>query len=151
MMEEGSSGNGADRGAKYRRTAAVLSVLCLTMLLCTKLASHHTAAGGVTGLATAMQSTASALSQAAAGGHGSAEASGSDKEAEAAKSSMFAQKAGWDKGSWSAGDWAAWVIPGPLMTIVATGFVFGLYGPLWASGVLVVLVGVDVFSYYVGL
>eukprot|EP00285_Hemiselmis_virescens_P016420 CAMPEP_0173393516 /NCGR_PEP_ID=MMETSP1356-20130122/22160_1 /TAXON_ID=77927 ORGANISM="Hemiselmis virescens, Strain PCC157" /NCGR_SAMPLE_ID=MMETSP1356 /ASSEMBLY_ACC=CAM_ASM_000847 /LENGTH=161 /DNA_ID=CAMNT_0014351555 /DNA_START=31 /DNA_END=516 /DNA_ORIENTATION=+ len=151
-MEE--AGEGAERsGFKYRRTAAVLSCLCVAMLVCAKLsvpASHH--AGGVTGLAeSVMRTTSSALSQAAGGEHVAVESAANNKQAAAAKKSMFSQKAGWSKEGWTGGDWAAWIIPGPIVTVLAAGFIYSLYGPLWAAGIFLVMLGVDVFSFYVNI
>ena len=43
---------------------------------------------------------------------------------------------------------ASWIIPGPIVTIFVTGFVFYMYGPAWAAGLFAVLVTVDVFAFY---
>ncbi|EKX49237.1 hypothetical protein GUITHDRAFT_162110 [Guillardia theta CCMP2712] len=55
---------------------------------------------------------------------------------------------GWDKSHWKTSDWASWIIPGPIVTIFVTGFVFYMYGPAWAAGLCAVLVTVDVFAFY---
>jgi hypothetical protein len=43
----------------------------------------------------------------------------------------------------------AWVIPGPIVTIIVSGFVFYMYGATWAAGVFLGLVFVDSFALYV--
>ena len=54
---------------------------------------------------------------------------------------------GWKK-SWSFAEWSEWIIPGPVLTIISVVFIAYLYGPIWAIGTAVILVGIDVFAFY---
>ena len=55
---------------------------------------------------------------------------------------------GWDKSAWTGTDWVTWVVPGPIITIVLSGFIFYMYGPMWAAGTFVVMCGVDALAFY---
>jgi hypothetical protein len=54
---------------------------------------------------------------------------------------------GWKK-SWSVSEWAEWIIPGPVLTVVSTLSIAYIYGPIWAAGTCLVLVGIDMFAFY---
>lgn len=55
---------------------------------------------------------------------------------------------GWDKSVWTGTDWATWIVPGPIVTVVLSGFIFYMYGPMWAAGTFVVMMGVDALAFY---
>ena len=54
---------------------------------------------------------------------------------------------GWKKG-WSLAEWGEWIVPGPVLTVLSVVFIAYLYGPVWAAGTCVILVGIDIFAYY---
>ena len=54
---------------------------------------------------------------------------------------------GWKK-SWTVAEWAEWIIPGPILTILSIVVIAYLYGPIWAVGTGLLLVGIDFFAFY---
>merc|ERR1712205_65296 len=55
---------------------------------------------------------------------------------------------GWNKSDWTSSDWATWIVPGPIVTAILVGFIFYMYGPAWAVGTAVVMIGVDLLAFY---
>jgi hypothetical protein len=55
---------------------------------------------------------------------------------------------GWVKHEWDASSWVLFVIFGPIFTIVVTGLVWGCAGPVAAIIMLIILVCLDISSYY---
>eukprot|EP00292_Cryptomonas_paramecium_P018985 CAMPEP_0113668628 /NCGR_PEP_ID=MMETSP0038_2-20120614/4108_1 /TAXON_ID=2898 /ORGANISM="Cryptomonas paramecium" /LENGTH=117 /DNA_ID=CAMNT_0000584397 /DNA_START=138 /DNA_END=491 /DNA_ORIENTATION=+ /assembly_acc=CAM_ASM_000170 len=54
---------------------------------------------------------------------------------------------GWKK-SWTVTEWVEWIVPGPILTVISTSFIGYLYGPVWATGTCLVLVGIDCYAFY---
>mmetsp|Transcript_3441 Transcript_3441/g.5493 ORF Transcript_3441/g.5493 Transcript_3441/m.5493 type:complete len:133 (+) Transcript_3441:82-480(+) len=52
---------------------------------------------------------------------------------------------------WTSGDWVDYIIPGPVLTVLATCFAFYMYGAVWAVGTFVIMFAVDVLAYYANL
>lgn len=133
---------GVQAGSKYRRTMSVLIVIGLAMLVCAKVSAASRQSGGFAALA---QTMLEASDKAGSSFEGT---TAQNADAAAAKTSMSNGKAGWSKAGWGAGDWMSWVIPGPIVTCLAVGVMFSMYGSLWASGLAVILVAVDVVAFY---
>jgi hypothetical protein len=55
---------------------------------------------------------------------------------------------GWVKQEWDASSWVLFVIFGPIFTVVVTGLVWHCAGPVAASIMLVILICLDISSYY---
>jgi hypothetical protein len=132
-------------GSKYRRTASVLVVIGLAMLICAKVSVASHRPGGVTALAQTVLEAAGETGKSFVG------TKAQNQAAIDAKASMTQAKAGWDKSTWSSGDWASYIIPGPLITCIAVAAVFGMYGPAYAGGLAVVLITVDVVAFYINI
>jgi hypothetical protein len=154
---------------RSRRTALVLTTIAVVMVACAKLSvsgalQPSSAVGSVMGfdMRTVLEEEAPA---------GGADASAESVADEAEKEPVSGEEGadgrsgealaeggnvtpfnpatvGWDKSQWTSSDWATWIVPGPIITMVLVGFIFYMYGPMWAVGTAVVMIGVDALAFY---
>jgi len=149
---------------RSRRTALVLTTIAVMMVACAKLSvsgalQKSTAVSAMGGsfmrtvLEEAPAGDASAESVAdeakPASGEEGADGRSGEALAEGGNVTPFnPATVGWDKSEWTSSDWATWIVPGPIITFVLVGFIFYMYGPMWAVGTAVVMIGVDALAFY---
>jgi len=155
---------------RSRRTALVLTTIAVMMVACAKLSvSGALQKSSVVSSAIGLGITRTVLEEEApaGGADASAESVADEAEKEPASGKEGADgrsgealadggnvtpfnpaTVGWDKSEWTSSDWATWIVPGPVITFVLVGFIFYMYGPMWAVGTAVVMIGVDALAFY---
>ena len=158
---------------RSRRTALVLTTIAVMMVCCAKLSvsgamqrTTGVSVFGERGFRSVLEEEAPADDAAPADGDDAAVAPApadepadepaAGKEGAEGRSGEEADIAlpfnpatvGWDKSKWTSSDWATWIVPGPVITLVLTAFIFYMYGPMWAAGTAVVMLGVDMLAFY---
>jgi len=139
---------------RSRRTALVMTTIAVMMVCCAKLTvsgalqrSGISAMGGQNKFRFVLEedSNTTAAAEPAQGEEGADGRSGD----EGGNVTPFnPASVGCDKTQWTSSDWATWIVPGPIVTMLLAGFIFYMYGPMWAAGTLVVMIGVDALAFY---
>ena len=128
---------------RSRRTALVLVTIAVMMVACVKLSASGAIQQRV-GVHTGFRFVLEEADAAPA-----ADAAGDDNDIKGGNAVPFnPASVGWDKSEWTGTDWVTWIVPGPIITIIVAGFVLHMYGPMWAAGTFVVMVGVDALAFY---
>jgi hypothetical protein len=138
---------------RSRRTALVLVTIAVMMVACAKLSASgamQQRVGVHTGFRFVLEEAdAAPAADASSDAAPAADSVGDDNDIKGGNAVPFnPASVGWDKSDWTGTDWVTWIVPGPIITIIVAGFVLHMYGPMWAAGTFVVMVGVDALAFY---
>ena len=142
---------------RSRRTALVLTTIAVMMVACAKLTASGVlqrsdgAVGGFNSFRFVLEEDSNSTAGAEPKADEPAAEEGADGRSgeEGGNVTPFnPATVGWDKSEWTTTDWVQWVLPGPVVTLILSAFIFHMYGATWALGTMVVMIFIDGLAFY---